>query len=57
MAFCAMRQAPGGESVRWAVPSANPLAWQVWDDEFLCTTLLPGRHIILTFWPEKRYLA
>jgi PqqD family protein of HPr-rel-A system len=43
MAFCAMRQAPGGESVRWAVPSANPLAWQVWDDEFLVYNAASGQ--------------
>ena len=40
---CAMRQAPGGESVRWAVPSANLLAWRVWDDEFLVYNAASGQ--------------
>jgi len=40
---CAMRQAPGGESVRWVVPSANLLAWRVWDDEFLVYNAASGQ--------------
>jgi PqqD family protein of HPr-rel-A system len=32
---CAMRGAPGEESIRWAVPSTNVLTWLMWDDEFL----------------------
>jgi PqqD family protein of HPr-rel-A system len=40
---CAMRHAPGGESVRWAVPSANQLSWRVWDDEFLVYNAASGQ--------------
>ena len=40
---CAMRQAPGGDSVRWEVPSANRLAWRIWDDEFLVYNTASGQ--------------
>jgi PqqD family protein of HPr-rel-A system len=40
---CALRAAPGGESICWAVPSANLLAWRVWDDEFLVYNTASGQ--------------
>jgi PqqD family protein of HPr-rel-A system len=41
--------APRTESVRWAVPDANALAWRVWDDEFLVYHTASGRTHHLNF--------
>jgi len=41
--------APRTESVRWAVPDANALAWRVWDDEFLVYNTASGQTHHLNF--------
>jgi PqqD family protein of HPr-rel-A system len=43
MALARSAGALGGESIRWAVPSANLLAWRVWDDEFLVYNAASGQ--------------
>ena len=40
---CAMRGAPGEESICWAVPGTNLLAWRIWDDEFLVYNAASGQ--------------
>ena len=46
---CATRGAPGGERIRWAVPTANMLVWRVWDDEFLVYNTASGQTHHLNF--------